>query len=183
MVAHILQEHPCISDVQDFIRRGTILLRGSKGMLKSIIFAVVIAFSSSAVCFSAIGSIGFVTEVKGQAFIVRDGRPHAPEVGFELEINDKLNTGQDGAIGVIFDDETLLSLGPNSEMVVNDYLFNPEQSRFSFIVRLVRGTAAYMSGLIAKINPEAVRFITPSGSIGVRGTKMVIRVEEERGTL
>jgi hypothetical protein len=46
---------------------------------------------------------------------------------------------------------------------------------------MVRGTAAYMSGLIAKLSPDAVRVIMPSGSIGVRGTKMLIQVEDEKG--
>lgn len=152
-------------------------------MIKSIILAVFITIASAAVCFSANNSIGFVTEVKGKAYVVRDGQQHAPEVGFKLKINDKLNTGQDGVIGVIFNDETVLSLGANSEMAISEYIFNPERSRFSFIVRMFRGTAAYMSGLIAKINPDAVRFIIPSGSIGVRGTKMVIQVEEDKGTI
>jgi len=153
------------------------------GMIKSIIFAVFITLAFAAVCFSANNTIGLVTEVKGKAYVVREGQQHAPEVGFKLKINDVLTTGQDGAIGVIFNDETVLSIGANSEMIVNEYVFNPERSRFSFVVKMVRGTAAYMSGLIAKINPEAARFIIPSGSIGVRGTKMVIQVEEDKGIL
>jgi len=48
---------------------------------------------------------------------------------------------------------------------------------------MVRGTAAYMSGLIAKISPESARFITPSASIGIRGTKMVIQVLNDKGIL
>jgi hypothetical protein len=104
-------------------------------------------------------------------------------VGFKLKTNDILNTGEDGTIGVMFNDETVLSLGAKSEVVLNEYVFNPERSRFSFVLRVVRGTAAYMSGLIAKISPDAVRFITPSASIGVRGTKMVIQVEEDKGIL
>jgi hypothetical protein len=40
-----------------------------------------------------------------------------------------------------------------------------------------------MSGLIGKINPEAAHFNIPSGTIGVRGTKMLIQVEEDKGIL
>jgi hypothetical protein len=83
----------------------------------------------------------------------------------------------------LFSDETVLSIGANSELAVNEYVFNPDQSRFSFVVKMVRGTAAYMSGLIAKISPESARFITPSASIGIRGTKMVIQVENDKGIL
>ena len=153
-------------------------------MIKSIILAVFITFATTAVCFSAGDTIiGSVTEAKGKAYVVRGGQLHAPEVGFKLKTNDTLNTGEDGTIGVMFNDETVLSLGAKSEVVLNEYVFNPERSRFSFVLRVVRGTAAYMSGLIAKISPDAVRFITPSASIGVRGTKMVIQVEEDKGIL
>ena len=160
-----------------------ILIRGAMGMIKSIIIAVFITLASTVVCFSADDTIGLVTEVKGQAFVVRDGQQYVPAAGFKLKINDALNTGPEAAIGVIFNDETVLSIGANSELAVNEYVFNPDQSRFSFVVKMVRGTAAYMSGLIAKISPESARFITPSASIGIRGTKMVIQVENDKGIL
>jgi hypothetical protein len=158
-------------------------IRGAMGMIRSIIIAVFITLASTVVCFSADDTIGLVTEVKGQAFVVRNGQQHVPEAGFKLKINDTLSTGPDAAIGVIFNDETVLSIGANSELAVNEYVFNPDQSRFSFVVKMVRGTAAYMSGLIAKISPESARFITPSASIGIRGTKMVIQVENDKGIL
>ena len=156
---------------------------GEMGMIKSIVFSVFITLASAALCFSAGDTIGSVTAAKGKASVVRDGQQHAPEVGFKLKTNDTMTTGQDGAIGIIFNDETILSLGANSELTVNEYVFNPEQSRFSFVARMVRGTAAYMSGLIGKINPEAAHFNIPSGTIGVRGTKMLIQVEDDKGIL
>ncbi|MBI5580623.1 MAG: FecR domain-containing protein [Deltaproteobacteria bacterium] len=149
-------------------------------MIKSIMLALFITFAFTGVCFSADVTIGLISEVKGKAIVVRDGQEHVPEAGFKLKISDTLNTGPEAAIGVIFNDETVLSIGENSELVVNEYVFNPDQSRFSFVVRMVRGTAAYMSGLIAKISPESARFITPSASIGIRGTKMVIQVENDK---
>ena len=152
-------------------------------MIKSTIYAVFITLVSSVVCFSADDTIGMVNEVKGNPFVVRDGQQHGAEKGFKLKINDTLKTGPDSDIGVIFDDETVLSIGANSELTVDEYVFNPNQSRFSFVVKMVRGTAAYMSGLIAKISPESARFITPSASIGIRGTKMVIQVENDKGIL
>lgn len=166
-----------------FIKIATHSYQGAMGMIKSVVFAVFITLASAAICYSANNTFGSVTEVKGKAYIVRDGEQQVPEVGFELKSNDILKTGQDGAIGIILTDETVLSLGSNSELTVNEYVFNPERSRFSLVIRMVRGTAAYMSGLIAKINPEAVRFIIPSGSIGVRGTKMLIQVEDDRGAI
>ena len=152
-------------------------------MIKSTIYAVIIILFSAVACYSADETIGRVNQVKGKTFVVRDGQEYSAEKGFRLKINDTLKTDPDAAIGITFDDETVLSIGANSELSVSEYVFNPNQSRFSFVVKMVRGTAAYMSGLIAKISPESARFITPSASIGIRGTKMVIQVENDNSIL
>jgi hypothetical protein len=36
---------------------------------------------------------------------------------------------------------------------------------------------AYLSGIIAKLSPESVRFETPVGNVGIRGTKFAIKVD------
>jgi hypothetical protein len=132
---------------------------------------------SASICAAAVDPIGTVTEVRGEANVLRDGRPLAVENGFQVAARDVLKTGADGAMGVVFKDETTLSIGPKSELAIDDYVFSPHQGRFAFVVSVVRGTAAYVSGLIAKLCPESARFVTPSASIGIRGTKMVIQVE------
>jgi hypothetical protein len=138
---------------------------------------VILSVCCASVGAAAVDSIGAVTDVRGEATVIRDGQPLSVENGFQVKARDVLRTGADGSLGVVFKDETSLSLGPKSELAIDDYVFNPEQSRFSFVVSVVRGTAAYMSGLIAKVCPESARFVTPSASIGIRGTRMVIQVE------
>jgi len=44
---------------------------------------------------------------------------------------------------------------------------------------MVRGAAAYVSGRIAKLSPDAVRLETPQAIVGVRGTTLAIRVTPE----
>jgi len=82
-------------------------------------------------------------------------------------------------MGVAFSDETLLSLGPESVLVVDQYVFAPRQGKFSIVLKMLRGTAAYLSGLISKLTPESAHFETPSASIGIRGTHFVVKVEEK----
>lgn len=123
-------------------------------------------------------SVAQVSEVTGSATIERGFQTLAVETGTRLQSEDAIKTGEDGSIGIIFDDETTISLGPNSSLKIQSYVFNPGASEFSFVVRLFKGTAAYVSGLIAKLSPGSTEFITPSASIGIRGTKFVIRVDE-----
>jgi hypothetical protein len=44
---------------------------------------------------------------------------------------------------------------------------------------MLKGTVAYISGLIGKLSPESVRVETPTASIGIRGTKFVVKVENQ----
>jgi hypothetical protein len=58
-------------------------------------------------------------------------------------------------------------------------VFNPNQGQVKFGSQLTKGTLNYVSGAIAKINPEAVAVKTPTGTIGVRGPNFVVKVEAE----
>lgn len=120
--------------------------------------------------------IGEVSELEGTVTLRRRFRSIPIGIGTRIRIKDTLKTGSNGAIGIVFNDHTIMSLGPDSKLKIQEYMFNPRQSEFSFVVKLLKGTASYVSGLIAKISPESAKFITPTASIGIRGTKMVIQV-------
>ncbi|HSB03834.1 MAG TPA: FecR family protein [Thermodesulfobacteriota bacterium] len=121
--------------------------------------------------------IGTVQKVNGMATVVRQGQTISAKIGSEIWENDTLRTGPDGSIGVVFNDDTLLSLGPGSVLVIDEFVFAPNQGKFSIVIRMLKGTAAYLSGLISKLAPESAHFETPSASIGIRGTKFVVKVE------
>jgi len=122
--------------------------------------------------------IGTVQKVNGIATIDRQGQTIFAEIGLEIWENDILRTGPDGSIGVVFSDDTLLSLGPESVLVIDEFVFAPNQEEFSIVLRMLKGTAAYLSGLISKLAPESAHFKTPTASIGIRGTKFVVKVQE-----
>jgi hypothetical protein len=124
-------------------------------------------------------AVGTVQKMSGPASIVRQGQTISASVGQEIFENDILQTGRDGSMGVVFSDDTLLSLGPESLLVVDQYVFAPRQGKFSMVLKMLRGTAAYLSGLISKLAPESAHFETPSASIGIRGTHFVVKVEEK----
>lgn len=127
---------------------------------------------------SARETIGVVRIAEGSASIARGDRilPAAP--GTSLLAGDVLTTGPDGSLGVIFRDDSTLSLGPGSSLVVRSFLFSPAEGKFGLLARLTRGTMAYVSGLIGKLAPESARFDTPVASIGIRGTRFVVRAGE-----
>ena len=125
---------------------------------------------------NAAGRIKIAT---GAVFIVRAGTtiPAQPgEVVFEA---DTLRTGADGRLGLTLKDDTRLSLGPSSEIRLDRFAYAPAEGRLGFVLNVVKGVAAYVSGRIAKLAPDAVRLETPAAIVGVRGTTLVIRASQE----
>jgi hypothetical protein len=123
-------------------------------------------------------TIGSVKKVSGQVAIVRDGQPTPAQPGFKLHSGDVLQTGLDGSLGVILRDNSLLSLGPSSHIAIEKFIFVPAEGKLGLTARMLRGTMAYVSGLIARLAPESATFVTPVATIGVRGTRFAVRVAE-----
>jgi hypothetical protein len=119
---------------------------------------------------------GRIKIVSGAAFIVREQQAIAAKVGDAVMESDALRTGADGRIGVTLRDETRISLGPGSEVRLDRFLYSPADGQFGFVLKIVRGIAAYVSGRIAKLSPDAIRLETPTAIVGVRGTRLVIQV-------
>jgi len=124
-------------------------------------------------------AVATIQNVSGMATVLRQGQAITAKLGLEVWENDTLRTGPDGSIGVVFKDDTSLSLGPESVLVIDEFVFAPQQGKFSIVVRMLKGTAAYISGLSSKLQPDSTRFETPSASLGIRGTKFVVKVEEK----
>jgi hypothetical protein len=124
------------------------------------------------------GIIGVVRISAGSATVTRAGNVLPATTGTRLHSGDTLGTGPDGSLGVILRDNSSLSLGPSSRLVLQDFLFSPSEGKFSLFVRISKGTMAYLSGLIGKMAPEKARFETPTASIGIRGTHFAVKVGE-----
>jgi hypothetical protein len=152
------------------------------GLRKLLLFTIAIFFTLSIgeKAFSAAPSpiIGTLQGVSGTAAVVRQEQILPAKAGLEILANDTLRTGADGSIGVVFHDDTQLSLGPGSVLVIDKFVYAPRQGKLSLVFRMLKGTAVYLSGLIAKLAPDSVFFVTPSASVGVRGTRFAVKVEE-----
>jgi hypothetical protein len=119
---------------------------------------------------------GRVKVASGHAQIVRQGQTIDAKVGDNVFEGDSLRTGSDGRVGVTLKDNTRISLGPESEVELRRFAYSPADGRLAVVLRVVQGVAAYVSGRIAKLSPEAVRLETPMAIVGVRGTRLAIRV-------
>lgn len=128
---------------------------------------------------NATSGAGRVKVTSGAAFIVREGNTipaTLDQVVFEADV---LRTGGDGRLGVALHDDTRVALGPDSEVRLDRFTYASAEGSVQLALKFMRGVAAYVSGRIAKISPDAIRLETPAAIVGVRGTTLGIRVNAE----
>ena len=122
-------------------------------------------------------SIGKTKTCKGDIIVIRSGEKILLNTGDSLFQKDIIRTGTDSSVGIIFEDNTILSMGPESEIAIEEYVFAPEKGILSMITRMLKGIASYLSGIIGRQSPESVKFHTPDATIALRGTQFLVKVE------
>ncbi len=121
--------------------------------------------------------VAIVKKVSGEVFVKRSENIQKLFAGKKIKESDIIITKKNSSVGMIFDDGTIISLGENSVLSINKYLFRPSQKEFSFDIDMSKGLATFESGKIGKLSPESVRFRIPEGTIGIRGTKFYVEVK------
>lgn len=121
--------------------------------------------------------IGIVKSLSGEVIIDRRGSIIKAVPNLRLLEGDVVQTGQNGKAGLILEDDSVISMGLNSRIVIKSYMFKPNEMKMSFITRVIQGTVSYLSGQIAKLAPNRVSIETPYATVGVRGTHVLIQVD------
>ena len=124
------------------------------------------------------GVIGYVKTVSGSAAVVTAGTPIQALPGTPIYMKSTLRTAAKSAMGVTFKDNTVMSFGPNTELTIDEFIYSPGKDELSLGAKISKGTLEYVSGVIAKLKPEAVSIKTPTGTIGVRGTHFMVKVDD-----
>jgi hypothetical protein len=81
-----------------------------------------------------------------------------------------------------FRDESRITLAPNSQFKVTDFVYSPSAPQEGrVLVDLVKGGLRFLTGLVGKTKPNNVTFRTTTATVGIRGTACDM-LEEEVGT-
>lgn len=125
---------------------------------------------------------GRITLTLGQAHIFRpDGSRRSARAGGPIWVGDRVETAAGGHVHIRFVDEALVSVRPNSRLVVEDYHYDSAQVHQSLVrFRLDQGVARAISGAAAEGARERFRLNTPLVAIGVRGTDFVVRADAQQ---
>lgn len=123
--------------------------------------------------------IGYVKTVEGNAFVERAAGREALQAGAPLYQSDVCETAEGATLGMTFRDNMVLSIGPATRITLANYEFEPVEKKLGVLIQIARGTLQYISGIVAKLKPDAVSIETPVANIAVRGTRFAVRVEGE----
>ena len=143
-------------------------------MKTTVILLASMCFTGAALA----ADIGLVKVAQGNVKIQRGATQVLAAVGTAVQASDVIVTGADGAAGITFSDNSLVSVGPNSVFAIDKYRFDSTTHAGEFEGNLRRGRLAAVSGKMVKQAPESMKIRTPSAIMGVRGTEFVVHVDE-----
>ena len=141
------------------------------GFLRAVILSAAL-LPGAALADEAIGQIKTET---GAVSIQRHGAKEAARVGDHVFRSDIITTASNSAVGITFHDNSLMALGPDSRLSLDQFQFNTTTHEGQFEAALQKGTLAVKSGQIVRQTPGAMRIRTPAAMLGVRGTQFVVR--------
>lgn len=124
--------------------------------------------------------VGRIKILSGKATVSTLSQTVSAAVGTPVFLGSVIQTEKGASLGLTFKDSTVLSLGPDTRLTVDEYVYDPNQGQYKFGANLGKGALNYISGAIAKTRPDAVSVKTPGAVIGVRGTNFVVKAEEEK---
>jgi hypothetical protein len=127
---------------------------------------------------AAWAQIGQIKTVTGEVLIVRENVQQPAKAGDLLAPADAIITGANSSVGITFIDNSRFSAGPHTHIELEQFHFDPTTHDGTFSTKMQRGTLAIISGQMAKHSPNAMKVHTPTTILGVRGTKVLLKVEE-----
>jgi hypothetical protein len=119
---------------------------------------------------------GLIKTVRGQVRIERGGSSQEAKVGLPVREGDRVIVQEASSVGISMSDETLLSLGRNSTLMIDKYAYDPVTREGQVVASILKGTLRFVSGLIGRVRPQAVMVRTNNATIGIRGTDFIVEV-------
>lgn len=137
-------------------------------LMGAIVAAVIVAAPARAQ-----SEAGTVAAVQGTFEVQHTGTWQAAHSGLPVFVGDRLRTGADGRGKVVFQDDSVLAVAPNTEIRLDAQVFDPGAGKFNSLLHLVGGKIrAWVSEYYRE--PHARYEVeTPTAVAGVRGTEFV----------
>ena len=122
--------------------------------------------------------IGVAGAVSGQVQIASPGAVGiVAQSGKPIYLGDVVTTDAGGRLQIMLLDETIFTIGPNSSLVIDEFVYDPATADGTLSAEVLKGTFRFVTGKIAHKEPKNMKVNLPAGTIGVRGTMVAGRVD------
>ncbi len=81
---------------------------------------------------------------------------------------------------ILFLDETVLTVGEDTELTIDDFVYDPKTNDGNFVTNIKSGTVKFITGKISKKNPDNLEVKMPAGTLGARGTEFVVQSNSKK---
>ena len=125
---------------------------------------------------SLFANIGKIVALKGELTIVRDNTELIGTLGSQIEKADEILTKDNAKAQLLFNDNTVITIGKNSVFKVKEYLFDDTNKEYKTNFELLKGSFRTITGKIGKIAPSKFKLNSKTSSIGIRGTQILSRM-------
>ena len=103
------------------------------------------------------------------------------DTGVEVYFKELISTDTNGQAQLLFQDGTALTVGPDSDLVIDQYVYDPASGLGNMTIDISNGVFRLVGGRISKNNP--ITFITPSSNVTIRGGVFTGTVTESKTDL
>jgi hypothetical protein len=152
-----------------------VLMVASNRVLTRLVLAALLAFTEGALAAPA----GSVQYTQGVATVQNAStQSHIAGAGAQINQGDTITTAPGSYAVLKLSDGTLMTVRPDTKLVVTtyDYQQTATGSSGSMVFGLLRGGLRAITGLIPKRDINAARIITPTATVGIRGTDFDARL-------
>jgi len=144
-------------------------------LIGGIVFTLCTALAATAF---AAQKAGEVDELDGDAQAVLDGKSRALDEGDDVFSGEKIITAAESKIKIIFEDETEFNIGPDGELLIDEFVYDPDRESGQIAMSVLKGGFRFLSGKAAKTDPKSMNVTLPVATIGIRGTHVVGEVKD-----
>lgn len=121
--------------------------------------------------------VGQIKVSRGIVFLERNGQRLPGLMGARLKEKDMVITEGNGSVGLMFNDNSVLSMGPNGEVVLERFTYDSTTYMGAFDAYVKRGAVSIETGNLAEGAPDAVRVRTPLAEVRSQTRNFAVNVE------
>lgn len=155
-------------------------------------FSAVVGLVLSCPVYAQAGAAGMPTSTAPQAWVAqvkvsrgivridRAGQRFPSPVGARLKVGDAVVTEANGSVGLMFADNSTLSMGPGGEVLLKTFSYDPTTYMGAFDAFVKQGTVSLQAGNLAQGAPDSVKIGTPQAEIKGNARQLLVNVEEKK---